>query len=382
MAHALDFDDTYNKMMLHSGAVAVPPALAVAEMKGGVSGKEFITAVTAAVDLGCRMCLVLKAPPAEREHQAWQRWHFTALFGYFMSAAAAGRLLKLDEEKMMNALGLAYHQAAGNLQSGREGAHTKRLGPGFACRGGVAAALMAERGNTGAKNFIEGEVGFYGLYHPRSRCCDLNQLTVDLGRKFENEDISLKPYPCGVYNHTAIDAALAIIQREDLKPDEVAAITVFTGEGGRFLSHPLEVKRHPRNEVDTQFSIPWSVATAVAKRRASVWDYTDEAAGDLLIHGLTDKMDVIIDPALTGGSIEPTRVKIRTLDGREFVRQVDIPLGTPQNPFTPADFKRKLADCNAVSNKPMPDENLDQLIHAVRRLEEMEDVNQIIRQLA
>jgi len=381
MAHALDFDDTYNKMMLHSGAVTVPPALAVAEMKGTVNGKEFITAVTSAVDLGCRMCLVLKAPPGEKEQLAWQSWHFTALLGYFMSAAAAGRLLGLNEEQMMNAFGLAYHQAAGNLQSGREGAQTKRLGPGFASRGGVAAAFMAQRGNTGAKNFIEGEVGLYGLYYPQSRYCDLTRLTANLGQQFENEDISLKPYPCGVYNHTAIDAALIITKKEDIRPGEVAEITIYTGEGGNFLCKPLEVKRHPKNEVDAQFSIPWSVATAIAKRRASVWDYTDEAAGDPLIHRLTDRINVIIDPALTGGSIEPTRVRIKTVDGREFIHQVDIPPGTPQNPFGPADIKRKLMDCNAMSVRPRSEEDLDKLIHAAGRLEEIDDVNQIMRLL-
>jgi 2-methylcitrate dehydratase PrpD len=381
MAHALDFDDTYNKIMLHSAAVAVPPALAIAEMRGGVSGKEFITAVTLAVDLGCRMCLVLKAPPGGKEQLAWQTWHFTSLFGYFMSAAAAARLLKLDEEKMMNALGLAYHQAAGNLQSGREGAQTKRLGPGFACRGGVAAALMAQRGNTGARNFIEGEVGFYGLYHPQSSYCDLTSLTRNLGKQFENEDISLKPYPCGVFNHTAIDAALAITKKQDIKPDDVGEITIFTGEGSFFLCKPLEVKRHPRNAVDTQFSIPWSVATAIAKRRASVWDYTDEAARDPLMHKLTSKINVTVDPTLTGGSIEPTRVRIKTLDGREFIHQVDIPLGTPQNPFGPADVKRKLMDCNAVSVEAMSEESLDKLIDAVGRLTEMDDVNHVMRLL-
>ncbi|GAI14452.1 unnamed protein product, partial [marine sediment metagenome] len=225
-------------------------------------------------------------------------------FGYFMSATAASRLLQLDEEKMLNALGLAYHQAAGNLQVVRDGAQAKRLGPGFSCRAGVASALMAQKGITGAKNFIEGEVGFYGLYHPQSKYCDLSRLTDKLGQHFENEDISLKPYPCGVVNHTAIDAALAIAKERDIKPDDVAEVTIFTGAGSHFLCVPLEVKRHPRNAVDTQFSIPWSVATAIAKRRASVWDYTDEAASDPMMHKLTSKITAEIEPAFTGGSIE------------------------------------------------------------------------------
>ena len=378
MAHAWDFDDTYNKIMLHSAVVTVPPALAVAETRSAVSGKEFIATVAAAVDFGCRMCLVLTAPPGEKEQLAWHYWHFTALFGYFMSAAAAGRVLGLNQEKLLNALGLAYHQAAGNLQSIREGTQAKRLGPGFACRAGVASAMMAQRGNTGPKSFIEGEVGFYGLYHPQSPYCDLTKLTNNLGRQFENEDISLKPYPCGVVNHTAIDAALAITRKHDVTPDTVAEITIFTGEGSYFLCTPLDVKRHPKNAVGTQFSIPWSVATAVAKKRASVRDYTDEAAKDPLVHQLTDKIIVELDPTLTGGSIEPTRIRIKTTDGKEFVHQVDIPLGSPKNPFSPADAKRKLMDCNSVNVNPMPEEKLDRLIDTVGRLEEVEDINQLI----
>ena len=132
--------------------------------------------------------------------------------------------------------------------------------------GRIASAMMAQRGNTGPKSFIEGEVGFYGLYHPQSPYCDFTKLTNNLGRQFENEDISLKPYPCGVVNHTAIDAALAITRKHDITPDAVAEITVFTGEGSYFLCTPLDVKRHPKNAVGTQFSIPWSVATAVAKK--------------------------------------------------------------------------------------------------------------------
>ncbi|HOG16972.1 MAG TPA: MmgE/PrpD family protein [Syntrophales bacterium] len=378
MAHAWDFDDTYNKIMLHSAVVTVLPALAVAETKSAVSGKEFIATVAASVDFGCRMCLVLTAPPGEKEQLAWHYWHFTALFGYFMSAAAAGRILGLDQEKMLNALGLAYHQAAGNTQCLREGAQAKRLGPGFASRAGVASAMMAQRGNTGAKSFIEGEVGFYGLYHPQSPYCDLTKLTNNLGMQFENEDISLKPYSCGVVNHTAIDAALAIVRKHDIRPEDVDAITVFTGEGSYFLCSPIETKRHPKNAVGTQFSIPWSVATAVAKKRASVRDYTDEAARDPVLHRLTDKIVVELDPALTGGSIEPTRIKIKTMDGREFVQQVDIPLGSPKNPFTPADARRKLLDCNSVSVNSMPEEKLDRLIATVGRLEELEVIQQLV----
>lgn len=380
MGHALDFDDTHNKVMLHTGVVSIPPAMAIAEMISGVTGKEFLTAIILSIDLGCRMCLVVKAPPDGKDHQWWQVWHFTAFFGYFMATAAAARLLKLNEDQVMNALGLAYHQAAGNGQAVRDGAHAKRLGPGFSCRAGVSSALMAQRGITGAINFIEGEAGLYDLYFPNSRH-ELSCLDRGLGRQFENEDVSLKPYPCGVVNHTAIDAALSITRKQDIKPDDVAKVMIFTGQGSSVLWQPLEKKRHPKNGVETQFSIPWSVATAIAKRRATIQDYTDNAAKDPVVHELTSKISAEIDPTLTGDSIEPTRVCIKTKDGREYVDQVDIPLGSPQKPFKQDDIKRKLRECNSVSIRPMSDESLDNLIKKIESLEEMEDVGAVIGRL-
>jgi len=377
MAHALDFDDTYNKMTLHVAVVTVPPCLAVSELLKGVSGKEFLTALTLAVDLGCRMAAVLQTPPGEPQ-TAWHFWHFTTLFGYFMAAAAAGRLLRLNPKQMLSALGLAYHQASGNMQVIREGALAKRMGPGFASRGGVESALMAQKGITGVENFIEGEVGFYDLYHPTSVYRDLSKLTDRLGQKFENEDVSLKPYPCGVVNHTAIEAAMTLATKYDIQPADVAKIMVYTGAGSYVLCQPLEEKRHPQNAVGTQFSIPWSVATAIAKRRASVEDYTDQATRDPIVNSLASKLDVEMDSSLTGTTIEPARVSITLGDGRELTEQIDIPLGSPKKPFSAADIRRKLETCNSISIKPFPQQQLDKLISTVANLEEVEDVTELL----
>jgi 2-methylcitrate dehydratase len=123
------------------------------------------------------------------------------------------------------------------------------------------------------------------------------------------------------------------------------------------------------------------VATAIAKRRATIQDYTDDAAKDPEMHELTSKISAEIDPTLTGGSIEPTRVSIKTKDGKEFIKQVDIPLGSPQKPFSQADIKRKLKDCNSVSIKPMSDEMLEKLIETIQRLEKLEDIGPVMGSL-
>lgn len=381
MGHALDFDDTYNKMTLHVAVITVPPALAIAERIGEVSGKEFLTSIALAVDLGCRMTNVLQAPPGKAQ-TSWHFWHFTTLFGHFMAAAAAGRLLKLNTRQMLDALGLAYHQASGNMQVIREGALAKRLGPGFASRAGVEAALMAQAGISGAKDFIEGEVNFYKLYHPTCDYVDLSQLTAGLGTKFENANVSLKPYPCGVVNHTAIEAALALAIENDIQPAEVAKITVYTGAGSYVLCRPIEVKRHPKNAVDTQFSIPWSVATAIAKRKAAIEDYSAEATEDRLVNDLADKLEAQIEPSFSGGTIEPARVTVVLKNGKQLIKQVDHPRGSLENPFSPDDVRRKLENCSSVSIKPLTSHQMDRLTKAVGRLEEMANVSDLAEMLS
>ena len=158
-------------------------------------------------------------------------------------------------------------------------------------------------------------------------------------------------------------------------------MTIFTGQGSSVLWKPIEAKRHPKNGVETQFSIPWSVATAIVKRRATIQDYTDEAAKDPVMHELTSKISAEIDPALTGGSIEPTRVRIRTKGGKEFAKRMDIPLGSPQKPFSQADIKGKLKDCNSVSIKPLSDESLEKLIETIQRLEEFGEIGPVLSRL-
>jgi 2-methylcitrate dehydratase PrpD len=98
-------------------------------------------------------------------------------------------------------------------------------------------------------------------------------------------------------------------------------------------------------------------------------------------HELTRKISAEIDPALTGGSIEPTRVRIKTKGGKEFIKQVDVPLGSPQKPFSQADIKRKLKDCNSVSIKPMSDEMLEKLIETIQKLEKLEDIGPVMGSL-
>ena len=161
MVHALEYDDTFGPGFLHPSAITFPAALAVADMVGSVSGREFLAAATLANDIACRLSIA--GQPGVDGFAIG--WHNTTLIGYLSSALVAGRLLRLDRDQLVHAAGIAAHQAAGNAQSHIDSALTKRMGPGFASAAGVLAARLAARGVTGPSGVLEGRKGWFAQYH-------------------------------------------------------------------------------------------------------------------------------------------------------------------------------------------------------------------------
>ena len=375
MAHSLDFDDVHEDAIMHPGVVAIPTSLALSEYVGGVSGREFITAIAVGTDFICRLGLATR--PGESIHQ--YGWHLTTLFGYMTAAGIAARLLGLDETGITNAIGIGYHQSSGNGQCVKDGALTKRMGPGMAVRGGIASALMAKRGITGARNCLEGAAGMYAVYHGHSYSRE--RLIGELGTRFEGVNVSIKPYPCCRGVHPSIDAALALARKYDVRLDDVKSIVIYCGEATYgLLGSPLEVKAHPRNFVDAQFSLAWGVATAIARRRAGLDDFTPEAITSPDILAVSVKIDIQNDPALDreDQGMEPARVEITMNDGAVLREQVDLPTGTPGRPLAFADIERKFADCLAHAGQPISAAKARQLVETVARLEEVEDVQDLI----
>ena len=373
MAHARDYDDVHETAVMHPGIVAITSALAVAESVGGISGREFITAVALGSDMICRLGLASR-PGVSAIHTGW---HYTTLYGYPTAALTAARVLGLSEEQMNHAFGIAYHQCSGNGQAVTDGALTKRLGPGFAVKGGIIAALMAAGGVTGARNSLEGEQGLFKLYHQGQYDRDL--LVGDLGRRFEGLNVTLKPYPCCRGVHASIDAALAIVGRHSIDPVEVEEIVLTTGEANhRLLCTPLENKVRPRNPVDSQFSIPWGVATALLKKRVVMEDYSPAAVADPEMLGLAAKIRTAVDPALNSSrGVEPARLKVSMRNGQVYSAQVDSARGSPTRPMTFDDCTRKFRDCVALAD--IPEAKATEAIQLVAGLERAADACDLIR---
>jgi 2-methylcitrate dehydratase PrpD len=372
MAHALDFDDVHEAAVMHPGIASIPVAMAVAEAQGNLSGKELITSTALGVDMMCRLALATTPGKSPIE----LGWHLTSLFGFMGSAAVAARVMGLNEEKIVDAIGIGYHQSAGNGQCVKDGALTKRLGPGFAVKGGITAALMAKAGVTGAKNALEGEWGLYKQYMEGDYSPEI--LTADLGKRFEGANVVIKPYPCCRGIHPAIDAGLALASGENIRSKDIKEIILSVTDAHlKLLCQPLDAKRSPRSPVDAQFSIPWGVASAIIGRRVGLDDFTDSAIKNNDVLELTQKMRVEVDNTLHKPGPEPTRVKVITKDGKAFEKVVENPLGSLERPMSFEDCAKKFTDCAKVLDA----KKIERIIQLVGQLERLDDIQEIIRLL-
>ncbi|MBN1191889.1 MAG: MmgE/PrpD family protein [Dehalococcoidales bacterium] len=381
MGHALDYDDLGDGPT-HPSVVIVPACLAAAERKNVGGGKEFITAAALGVDMMCRLGASfragLKEPPANGHPGAG--WHLTPLYGFMASAGAAAKLAGLNEEQTANALGIAYHQCAGNGQCVVDGSLTKRMGPGFAARGGITAAAMAERGISGAKNCLEGECGLYPVYHNGKY--SPQALTEGLGKVFRGINVQAKPYPCCKGTHSFVDITLALVNKHDIRAEDVSEITVYA-HGQANLSLPMEVKSHPRNLIDSQFSIPWAVSAAIARRRAGIGDFTDEAIHSRDILDIADKIKLDMEPPQEDPQgQEPVKVSVKTRRGEVYCGRPESPQTGKQElpPFSL--YETKFKDCASYSVKKLSGSDIEHVIEKVEALEKLEDIREIISLLS
>lgn len=380
MAHALEFDDTYEPAVLHAGVITVPVALTMADLRAGdepVSGRELITTVAGAVDAACRLARAGRPGTAAFE----TGWHNTALYGYFAAALVAGRLLRLSEQQLVSALGIAYHQCGGNAQAHLEGALTKRMGPGFGAHTGIFAARLAQRGVLGVAEVLEGRRGLYRQYFADSYSLDL--LLGGLGTEFPGEQVSVKPWPSCRGSHTAIDAALTLKTGAHLDAALIERVTVYSGPGEHaMLAAPVGRKRRPTTVVEAQFSVPWAVACALLDDTVGLANLTDEALRRKDVLEFTERIDTAQDDSLArpGGGPGAARVEVLLRDGQILSQLSTDPPGGPQRPIGDDQLRAKLLDCLDVGR--VPRSRAEQLAERLDVLEDLPDVTVLLDEVA
>lgn len=365
MAHARDFDDTHDKAVLHANTSVLPAALALAERERK-NGKDLLTAVALGVDFFCRIGL---ASPS------LGGWVFSSTIAYFASTVASSKMLNFDETKMLNALGIAYSQVAGNMQCLSERTLTKRIQPGLGARAGVFSSLLADAGITGPSNILEGKYGFFNLY--QNGKYDRNTLLAGLGKHFEGTNLSMKLYPCCRATHAAIDVALEYVRKNEVQENDIDNITVYVPPIIHDLvGKPFEIGTDP--QVDAQFSIPYTVATAIIKKDVFLQDFDESIVRKSPALNLAKRITVKRNKEIQNPkALAPVTMNINMKDGRVVTKQTSTIKGSPDNPTTMEESIEKFKKCIEYSEKPLSTRRVEDSINMINNLDEVHNINQL-----
>ncbi len=373
--HAMDYDDTQLStskeavygLLTHPTTPVLAAVLAIGE-KEKISGQEFLLAYILGVEVECRIADAINP----RHYQSG--FHSTATMGGLGAAMAVAKILKLREEAIVRALGIAASMASGLREN--FGTMTKPLHAGRAAENGVTAALLAQGRFTAATNILEARRGFYNAM---AGGYDDSKISGRLGRPFfvVEPGISIKPYPSGSLSHPAQDLILDLVKEHDLRAADIESIAVGTNSNvPNALIYPM-----PKTALEGKFSIPFCMAIAVLERKAGIAQFQERKVRDKKTVALMKRVTLYVDDELEALGYDQVRTRIRVTlkSGRVIEGRYDVARGHPAKPMAWTEVAEKFLDC---ADLVIPRKSAEQVIELVTRLEQLKALSALLSALS
>jgi len=315
-SHIFDYDDTHLKTIIHPAGPVASAIIALSELQP-VSGKDFLNALVLGVETECRI------GNAVYPNHYDVGWHITA---------AAGKLLKLNEQQMVWALGLAASQPVGLRES--FGSMNKSFNPGRAASNGIFAAMLASKNFTSSDGMIEAKRGWANTISTKQ---DYNEILGDLGKRYEAALNTYKPFACGIVMHPAIDAAVQLRNANKLTADQIERVDLRV--------HPLVIeltgKKNIHEGLEGKFSIYHAVAVALVEGAGGEKQFSDRAVNDPTVAALRAKVNPVVTPGIDAAQVDMTIV---LKDGRQLHRYIEHAIGSVEKPMTDQQLEVKFTD--------------------------------------
>ncbi len=380
MIRALDFNDIYWKEDPSHPSDLIPAALAVGELVDA-SMKDVITAIVLAYEFEQRLCEF--AVPGIRE----RKWHHAALT-QFVSPIVAGKLLGLTVDQMVNAIGIngSHNHTIGCPTAGKLTMMKNTVDP-MAVQSGVFAALMAKQGFTGTEKVFEGKEGFMDCFfgwdakeeklnpvNMQGRDSlgewkwDLEKLIGNLGKNYKILECGMKAFPTEALTHTHISATLKVVTKNNIQYDQIDSVTVTTiARACDILFDPHKYRPESRETAD--HSLPYCIASALVDHKITTQSFSEEKMKDLRIWEVIDKIkgEASTEFEKMFPAKQPSKVVIKTKDGKEFSEYLEYPKGDPREPMTEEDLDNKFNSLSDSLLTKAKQKNIKQMIFSCEK---------------
>jgi 2-methylcitrate dehydratase PrpD len=370
LAHGLDYDDTLEEAIVHTGCCAGITALAAGE-EVGATGAAVLEAAIVGTEVLCKVGLVAPGKFHARG------FHPTAICSTFGAAAAAGKLYGLNLNQWVDAFGLCGSQSSGIIEYLADGTWTKRIHPGWSAHGGVIATLLAKEGFRGPAKVLEGTHGFFSAFGGKNDY-DFEKI-LELGQRWEIPRLTFKSYPCGSISHPYMDCALRIKQKHSPHPDQIMEVICRTAEGPvHRLWEPLANKQKPVSSYGAKFSLPYSIAVMLIRGRAGLEEFSESAIRDHELLALAAKVRYEVDPKIDYPRHFEGHVQVKMQDGHVFTEDQLHPRGGYEDPLPPEEVDTKF---RANARLALAEDDVEEIIRMVQQLEALPVISRLTEKL-
>jgi 2-methylcitrate dehydratase PrpD len=358
-ANVFDFDDTHLPTIIHPTAPVISPLLALSEQQI-VSGQDLLLSAILGMEFECRLGQAISPFHYSRG------WHITSTCGVIGAAIGSGKLLQLNQQQLLWAIGNAATQACGLVEN--LGTMSKSMSVGNAAKNGLLSALLAANDFDGPMEPLEGERGFLNVFGQEAQ----GQLIIDrLGVHWELLNNTYKPFPCGVVLNPVIEACLQVYHERSSHPDFLGSIQKI-----QIVGNPLLKQRTDRPHIQTgrqsQVSGQHAVAVALHFGQAGIKEFSDHMVQHHQIQSFYSKIEFVEDSQTP---VEGVKINFITTD-QSFSVVIDAAKGSLARPLSDKDLENKFVNQLALHQLEMP---TDQLFDGIWNLEKISDVSQIIR---
>ncbi len=339
--HAHDYDDTQLAvandrvygLLMHPTAPVLPAVLAVAERQGS-GGAAF----EAAYHVGIEVCCKVAEAVAPRHYQ--DGFHTTGTCGTFGAAAGVANLVRPGTARTAAVLGMAGSQSAGLREN--FGSMTKPFHPGRSAEGAILAMDLVARGFSATATILEAPRGFF---QAAAGGFDEAAIRGKLGAPwtFAMPGISIKPYPSGSLTHPAMSVMAELVAAHDIRPEAVERIRVGTNR-----HMPTTLLHHdPQNELQAKFSMQFSMAILVLRRRAGLAEYADATVLSPDVQAMMRRVEFHVDAEADAAGFDKmtSLVEVHLAGGAAVRGRADFGRGSPANPMGWGEVCAKFEEC-------------------------------------
>jgi 2-methylcitrate dehydratase PrpD len=355
-ANVYAFDDTHLRTVIHPSAPLLPALFAMSELRP-VSGADLLLAFILGVEVECRIGNAVS--PQHYSHG----WHITSTCGVIGAAAGAGKVIGLDRQKMLWAIGNGAMQSGGLVEN--LGTMAKNITVGNAPRGGLIAAMLAEQSFASSPTPLEGQFGFLKVMSAAPP--DYGAITDGLGETWQLLQDSYKPYPSGVVMHPVIDACLEL-REQGLRADDIEQIVIR----GAPLLRERGDRPKPANGREALVSNHHCAAVALIYGKAGIEEFTDTVVDSPAVRALETRVRCEDDLSIP---VEGAAVEVTTKDSRQLRAYIPAARGSLARQLSDADIEAKFRGLVAFG---APSLGASDLIDTVWRFDELSDASALL----